>query len=456
MSVFSSTPHPAPIPAADDGGVIDDPALPVAAHLTGPHAIDLLAAAVSATGASLLDCRAVQVHYRPQSDLIVRYATTCRRPDGAIVGETLLAGSTRHGIHHGTLPVEADTDTGERITAGVWRWPFDPVLSDLGRIVTPSRAQEVLGALVTPPLSIEVVVYRPCDRVVVRVVDCDGQQIYVKLVAPDAVEHLVDRHDRLRRVGVPAPEILAAGDSWVAMAAIEGPTLRDLIKADDDLRQPAHRAAWPNGQTFNSLVDRIAQADLHHVKPVRRRLADASSHAAMLASVLAGQRSRLHDLSARFQDEALASADHDRKIVHGDLHESQVIVRDGEVVGLLDIDDVGPGDPVDDMATLLAHLEYRAMTSTTRRAEIAAYRDGVRRAFLTRVDVRALDRRIAAVLVGLATGPFRIQQHGWQAAVSDVLDLVDMHLAASDSAAVTSRDETGLRNVSSGCHTTVG
>ncbi|WP_341854822.1 hypothetical protein [Brachybacterium sp. GPGPB12] len=47
-------------------------------------------------------------------------------------------------------------------------------------------------------------------------------------------------------------------------------------------------------------------------------------------------------------------------VVHGDFYEAQVFVQDGRVVGLLDIDTVGPGRRADDLACLLAHLSVLA------------------------------------------------------------------------------------------------
>ena len=357
--------------------MIDDPVLPAAAHLSGPHAADVLGVAVAATGGSLIDCRTVQVQYRPESDLVVRYAATVRRPDGSLASETLLAGATRDGAHPGTVPVETHTETGEAITAGVWRWPFDPVLLDLDRIVTPARAEEALAGVVAGPLSIEVVVYRPCERVVARVTDRFGQQIYVKVVASSAVTRLLARHAALAAAGLPTPDVLAAGDSWIAMSALRGPTLRELMKRPGGGRRGA--AEWPVGRRFAEVCERIAGADLRAMPPVRRRLCDASLHAAMLGGVFEAERGRLTDLAARFDEEAAATAGRCGTVVHGDLHEGQLIVGGGEVTGVLDVDDVGPGDPLDDMATLLGHLRFRALTSVARGHEIDAYQREVRR-----------------------------------------------------------------------------
>ena len=122
---------------------IDDALLPAASYLTGPDAIDVLRTAVEAVGNELLQCQISQVQYRPQSDLIVRYRCDIRNGDKT-TSETLLAGTTTSGLHIGTLPVEAETPDGRHLQVGVWRWPFDPVLTDLAELVTPSGAARLL------------------------------------------------------------------------------------------------------------------------------------------------------------------------------------------------------------------------------------------------------------------------------------------------------------------------
>ncbi len=406
--------------------MIDDPALAAAVHLTGPHAADVLAAGVEATGAVLVDSRVADVQYRPESDLVVRYAATVRRPDGALVADTLLAGVTRQGVFPGTLPVEAITESSEPVVAGLWRWPFDPVLADLGRIVTPARAEEALQGIVSGPLRVEVVVYRPCERVVVRVTEPSGRQVYVKLVAPHAVEGVVTRHERLAAAGIPVPQVLAVGDSWIAMSALIGPTLRDVIKSGP-LSLSVDRTA-PAGAEITAMCAALGAADLGHLPSVRPRLLDASAHAAMLARVIPEQANRFSELAERFADEANAVADRCGAVVHGDLHEGQLVVHQGRIVGLLDIDDAGPGDPVDDMATLLAHLAYRSVSALTPRTDLDEYAGELRDAFSTRVDPVALDTATAGVLVGLATGPFRAQRADWQASVINVIDAATARL----------------------------
>ncbi len=387
--------------------LIDDAVLPAAAHLTGPAVEALLGATVDAAGGRLHDARAVHVQYRPGSDLVVRYQTTVTWGGAPPVNETLLAATTSRGPLPGTVPMVAETEQGT-LEVGVWRWPFDPVLTGLTAAVTPSAAGELLGDVVERPVSLEVVAYRPTERAVVRVTDRTGRSCYLKVVDPRRVEDLVERHRRLRAAGLPVPEILAAdaAQGWFAMRALEGDTLRIRLK---DARPP-----WPEPAAYLALLDALHGVELPGATPVPGRIADAIGHAAMLATVLPDQRPRVERLTESLRS-ALDRAEARRgPTIHGDLYEAQLVVGEGtEITGLLDIDDAGPGDPLDDLATVLAHLRYRADLDRGR-TDLVGYTDALRRGFLTQVDAEELDEATGAVLVGLATGPFRTQHPDWR------------------------------------------
>lgn len=423
MRGFSSGHHVVPISGSHDRHVtIEDPLLPAAAHLTGEDAADVLRPVLAAAGGELVACRASHVQYRPESDLVVRYRCEVRRGDRAdSTTETLLAATTAAGPYAGTVPIEATTPDGSTLSVGVWRWPFDPILVDLATMVTPHLAAEQLGDLVGPHPELEVVAYRPTERAVVRVRD-EGREVYVKVVPAASTAALTRRHDALSDAGLPVPRVLAAGDGWVAMEALVGTTLRDRLKQGCD-RLPAP-------DRYRELLDALAGIDLPDAAAVRSRVDDAPHHAAMLRTVLPDARDCLDRIVER-----LATGSAERRLsgtVHGDLHEAQLVVDDGTVTGLLDIDDVGPGDPLDDVGTLLAHMRFRAATSGDRR--IDAYAEQVRASVAAGHDPSEVDRHVAAVLVGLATGPFRIQQPDWDGTTRRVLDLVEEHLSAAEAA----------------------
>jgi Ser/Thr protein kinase RdoA (MazF antagonist) len=99
---------------------------------------------------------------------------------------------------------------------------------------------------------------------------------------------------------------------------------------------------------------------------------------------------------------------------HGDFHEGQLHVADGRICGLLDIDTIGPGHRVDDLACLVAHLSTIQRMNPAQEARVhQLVRDWVP-VFDTRVDPTQLRLRAAAVIISLATGPFRGQEPEWE------------------------------------------
>ena len=424
MSVLSSGAHPFHTCAPDHEWVlIDDAVLPAARHLTGDDARHVLDAVVQAAEGRLEAVRPSHVQYRPGSELVVRYETTVSWRGAAPVAETLLAATTSRGPLPGTVPLVAETDDGQ-LHVGVWRWPFDPILPGLGAAVTATGISAILG--VDPrSVRLEVVAYRPTERAVVRATTDRGSTHYVKVVRPDAVGSLVERHVRLAATGVPVPVVTSHDPTTgiIVMDELTGATLRERLKRD--------LPPWPGAAEFRRLTATLAAAPLQDVTPVRGRLSDALGHARMLAEIAPARISQLERLTERLRSAAERSDQRRGAIVHGDLYEAQLIVDGPRIVGLLDIDDVGPGDPLDDLATVLGHLRYRAGTTRTNAARLSSYADELRQGFCTdghdgpAVEPDELDLVTGAVLIGLATGPFRIQQRDWSAAVGCHLDTAE-------------------------------
>jgi aminoglycoside phosphotransferase (APT) family kinase protein len=402
------------------GVLVDDPVLPAAAHLTGPAALALLRRTVETFGGTLLSARPCQVHYRPGTELVVRSAAIVRWGDGRSVDETILASTATRGPLPGTVPVTAEHD-GDVLEVSVWRWPYDPEVTGLTDAVTPSSVASMCAGILAAPVTLEVRAYRPTERAVVRAIGIDGREAYLKAVRPRAASALRRRHDALRDAGARVPRVLDAGtESVVVMESLTGPTSRDLIRAGI--------GRWPSADELRRVCAAVGRTDPGALGPragrADGRAAHAIRHASMLARVLPDERARLDDLTGPFDD--LASRAHERAttVVHGDLHDAQLVVDgSGRITGLLDVDDARVGDPLDDPATVLAHLMVRALGAGAQRTRIDAYAASLRRDFGRDVDRRELDLTTAAVVVGLATGPFRAQQQHWRRSTRRQLDL---------------------------------
>lgn len=392
-----------------------DPELPAARYLAGDDAIDVLRVPVEASGGTIASARPVHVQYRPGSDVVVRYSAQVSWNGEPPSRETLVAASAVHGSFPGVVPITADTPYG-RVTVGVWRWPFDPVLTGLGDVVTASGVAALMGDDDPRSLRVAVVAFRPTERAVIAVTRHDRALAYVKAVVPSRTTGIERRHAALRAVEVPAPDVVLADADrgLLVLQPLHGATLRDLVKAGSP--------GWPDGDEYLRLTDAISSASISGSGPPSR-LGDGALHAAMLATVLPGERGRLDELAARFEAVDAPPTD---GTVHGDLHEGQIIVDAGRIVGLLDVDDAGPGASVDDMANVIARIVYRAVTAgADRRQRLDRYAAAVREAARARHDEVRLDIHIAAALVGLATGPFRVQSPDWRATVGALLGRAD-------------------------------
>lgn len=399
---------------------VDDPVLPAAPYLLGPRARGVLDAAVTAAGGRMHSAGACHVHYAPGSELVVRYDTQVEWPGRAIATETLVASTTVHGpppgttVVEGAMDVEVDGTHGNVMQIGVWRYPFDPALPGLAIAATPALLAHSMGDVVGPRPTIDVHVYRPTQRAVARAVDASGREWWVKVVPPGDVAALVDRHERLAGVGLPVPRVCAVDhdNGLVVLEGLSGRSLRDLLVAGE--------SPWPSGDGYLAVVERFAAVDLPYDRPGRGTVSSARAHAKMLAAVVPDQAPRLRDLSR------LLDALHEttpRRVVHGDLYERQLLVEGSEIVGVVDLDDAGCGEVVDDLANVIAHLLILAPSAGRHRQQVLRYATSLGESFRRVVDGRQLEVRIAAALISLGTGPFRARHRGWRAGVRRRIDM---------------------------------
>jgi aminoglycoside phosphotransferase (APT) family kinase protein len=99
--------------------------------------------------------------------------------------------------------------------------------------------------------------------------------------------------------------------------------------------------------------------------------------------------------------------------VHGDFHEGNILVGDGAITGLLDVDDAGQGERVEDLGLLIGRpwsLRDRGVGEAVMR-----YSDELLRRSDALVDPGELRRRVGVALIGRATAPFRNQLDDWRA-----------------------------------------
>jgi hypothetical protein len=382
--------------------VIVDTELPAAAHLLGSSARHLVGCGVAALGGDLRRLRSAQVVYRPGSDLTVRYDALVSWNGAEPVAETLCAGTTRDGAPPGTVPL-----VGDGLEAGLWRYPFDPALPGLESSVTSAGVARLAGSIVGPHPSLSVRAYRPGRRAVVHAQGAEGEA-YVKVVRPQAFDRLALMHDSLAP-HLPVPDILVrdAEMGIVVLRALDGDGLRDHLRKSN--------SPLPSAETLLVLLDRLAAVPVPPgVEPVSSIYSSVAAHLTMIERTCPGELGRINALRKALIDDRRDDEDSEPVLIHGDLHDAQLLVAGEAVTGLLDIDGAGLGHRADDPARLLAHLSAMALGAGPRRRAIESYVESLRAGFITRIDPYELDLRVAAVVVGLATGPFRVQMKGWR------------------------------------------
>ena len=395
--------------AVHDAADLFDHQLDAVEHLTGAGAAAMIAAAFDELGVRLDAVRVAEVHHAPAHSCTVTYDVQLSWPDGSQHHETFVATSRVDGPPPGAAVLQAGA-----MTVGAWRYPFDPCLPGLADLVLPGRSTEVVHDAVGHTVAARVVSYRAGRRAVVHVEGTRGS-CFAKVVAPARLERFLAVHDGLLAAGVPVPRRLGADPrrGIAVTAPLPGTTAREVLerRGRAKVRPELHPALI---EELAVSLGRFERAELGG-RPARRDpLRDLAAHHQTLARIEPAWCAWLDDLVA-----AVERGDRDparRVVVHGDLHDGQIVVdRRGHLVGLLDLDDVGLADPADDVANLWGHLR---VLGTQRDAD----HDGIGRVLRELPDLvrrRDLDPdrvagRAAAVVIGLATGPFRARSPHWR------------------------------------------
>jgi plasmid stabilization system protein ParE len=222
--------------------------------------------------------------------------------------------------------------------------------------------------------------------------------LFVKVLPPPAAARLRALHETLG-AALPVARCLACSEERgvLVLEALPGSTLGAALAAG---------SAPPPGDLLG-LLETLAG---HRGQPTTA--AKMRSHTRLLRQLVPEESGALDRIAALYGDERAQPP----ATVHGDFHDGQVLAHAGRVSGLLDLDDVGPGQVVDDMALLLARMRARADRGQER---ADGYERELRAAFATAVDPGELARRAAGALLGRATAPFRVQSPDWPVATRE-------------------------------------
>ncbi|ACQ81413.1 aminoglycoside phosphotransferase [Beutenbergia cavernae DSM 12333] len=354
------------------------------------------------TGAGRDDVVRAALGARPDQPVAVRVDRVQHRVGlGVSVGYDVRYGAAQDYLVVSSAPLDgAGLARLERdgLVLHAWRHPHDPALPGLAAACDVATVARWLPGTAT----LEFCSYRPLRRAVVRAVGADGAAVgYLKVVRPGAATDLVRRHDLLADAGVPAPLVLTAPTPGVVLLtpapgtplldAPVRPRMADVLDVLEELgTEPLALPARP------SWADRV------------------EVHADGAVAALGTPSSRPLELAARLRRVMDAHDAGPLVATHGDLHPGNLFVADGEVSALIDVDSLGPGHRVDDVACLLAHLSQAAVTTDVGalRTLTAWLPDAV--AHLPRgVGYPALAARAGAVVLSLV-GVAASAAHRWR------------------------------------------
>ncbi|WIG16396.1 phosphotransferase [Kocuria rosea] len=368
------------------------------ALLSGTGMGPVLEAALAPAGLSVQRWTRRRVHHRPGAGVTAVFDVAALT--GARRAVEMVCVSTA-SPPAGTSPAVVRTRY-EGVDLVAWRHPHDPWLPGLAWASSPGAVgREVFCSAV--PAELTDVSYRPTRRAVLRA--AHGSRVrYLKVLRRDRAAALHARHRMLLEAGLPVPA--PCGDpvrDVVVLRQLPGTPLAASVRQDG--------AAALHPEHVLELLDALPAAALE--LPARASWTDRVldyGHAAAVA--LPEKRARIERLAAAI-DAARRATDPGPVVpVHGDLYEANLLVGPadrgtfGPLTGVLDVDAVGPGHRVDDLACLVAHLAVLP-TVHDRYGHAPAAAQRLLAGFDAAVDPAALRVRCAGVALSLVAGARR-------------------------------------------------
>lgn len=304
------------------------------------------------------------------------------------------------------------------VTVSGWIHPHDPLLPALSLAANRAAVQESWGEgdLLT---SLKTIAYRPLRRAVLRADFTTpgpvriARTIYLKVGRVPAIAALRRRHLLLEGTGIPVPRLLAphpsphpgtAADGLLALQAAGGEPLSAAIRP--------HAGEDIDPHDFIALLEALPAAvmELHP----RRAWSDSLRRYLQAATLALPHRAaELAELGTRIEAHLAGSDRGERVPAHGDFYDANILLRAGRITALLDLDSLGPGYRVDDLACLLGHLAVLPTLGQKNQGASAAL-ERFASVFEAQVDPRALWARAAAVALTLIAGSRSLGGGTWE------------------------------------------
>lgn len=416
-----------------------DPALDGVRGLLGEEGVEAVRSFLDARGWELRGARPVQALYRPGSSCLVRYKVGALPASGPL-RNTSVCLETRVGDKEPVPPSEdfaarfglpAPIDRTGRYLA--WAFPYDPALKGLSDAADGRWARAGLERLGERPsmVRVEPLRYRPRRRAVFRYASRYPRSAperykiaFAKVMRTAKAAKAVEVGERLkpqgaglvlrafrrgRSIGLSLP-LGQLGTNALLFSPVAGRSLRELLVDGASLPRPERVSGLlgtlqQQGRAASDLVSE------RHRRPPAESVALTAELLTRIVPEASDDVSFVVEAVARGAEDDVLPAG----VVHGDLYEAQMFVTEDFAFSLIDLDDLGIGDPALDAANVCAHLLALAMSRPAAEGRLIAYRELVRAEFLKSLDASPMDLawREAMMMLQLATGPFRVLHSRW-------------------------------------------
>ena len=305
----------------------------------------------------------------------------------------------------------------------LFQFPDDPSLPGFREAVQPETAVRLVNrhvlAVATQRLLVQVIRYRPGDRAVLRH-KIGKTGLYVRILNPGKVASFLSAQSLVFNSDFVVPRLAgywgSGGVLW--MSEIPGRNLRRQIRRgmEPDCRPilDGLESLWNmpkdsgGGQPFNlpGAYRRAKRTFRHVVHPEDAAFGSLSSAVNALAPFIQS-----------WQPSAMA---------HNDFYDDQMLVLPDGRVAVVDFEEAGPGDPMLDVGSFLAHQRWNSRFGRKPEAN-EAYYNMFRRASLERFgwSEEELNLREAVCLFRICTNTVRHPKAGWRDKLAGGLSLVN-------------------------------
>ncbi|GAB3529748.1 phosphotransferase family protein [Arthrobacter monumenti] len=366
--------------------------------------------ALETAGLRLTEWKLVQTHHRPHAGVTAIYETVHINAAGESGTDFVCAttakvpATTTKPVVRLSAPATVDrTESGEQPELTLWRHPLDPLLPGLAWACDSAAVAEAVFGKPGADIQLRTISYRPLRRAVIAAT-FEGEEAFLKVVRSGRADVMYRRHRMLTEAGIPAPEPYAPPQHDVlALRKVTGtPLAQDLLDNGAMAMAP---------ETLIDLLRRIPAEAME--LPARPSWASrAGDYAMAAAAALPAERSRIMDVAARIMG-LLPSTDPGPVVPsHGDFYEANLLVDGGKITGVLDVDAVGPGLLVDDLACFIGHLAVLPAVDA-RYVRVPSAMQRFLAGFDTAVDPAGLRIRAAGVALSLIAGAKRSGTDDW-------------------------------------------